>query len=89
MKAQRNLRNCGGCASNCALPTSVRLIQDGGNAALCLGHGLNGHIQAGAVCEVWGQNPQLTEANGGLGALEALGQRPQRSKIFHFFAKKT
>ena len=33
MKAQRNLRNCGSCASNCALPTSVRLIQDGGNAA--------------------------------------------------------
>ena len=53
-----------------------RLIQDGGNAALCLGHGLNGHIQAGAVWGVWGQNPQPTEANGGLGAPEALGQSP-------------
>ena len=66
-----------------------RLIQDSGNAALCLGHGLNGHIQAGAVWEVWGQNPQPTEANGGLGASEALGQSPQRIKIFLFFAKKT
>ena len=65
-----------------------RLIQDGGNATLCLGHGLNGHIQAGAVWEVWGQNLQSTEANGGLGAVEALGQNSQRSKIFIFLQKK-
>ena len=65
-----------------------RLIQDGGNAALCLGHELNGHTQAGAVWEVWGQNLQPTEANGGLGAVEALGQSPQRSEIFIFLQKK-
>ena len=65
-----------------------RLIQDGGNAALCLGHGLNGHMQAGAVWEVWGQNPQPTEANGGLGAPEALGQSPSAQKFFIFLQKK-
>ena len=77
-----------------------RLIQDGGNAALCLGHRLNGHVQAadirrearnrneGAVWGVWEQKPQPTEANGGLGAPEALGRSPQHLKILHFFLQK-
>ena len=52
--------------------------------------------QWGAVLWVWGQSPQLPEANGDLrvkppdaGGTGAWGRSPQRLKILHFFAKIT